>query len=609
MSTPIALSLAFVASGAPFNGDTPERRALGGSETACVQMARALAARGHQVRVYCRCSRPGSYRGVDYFHLNDLVSHAGSERWDVVVISRDLALLDLPLQAGLRVLWNHDLLEEPGELAQRLDRVDLCLVLSQYHARRFTARLPECAPFQAVTRNGLDLELISQAAQGAMPTPGRLAYVSRPERGLKLLLEEIWPALRARRPDLELNICGYQVDRSLLEPRLRAEYAAIDALVDTSPGVRALGSLAKGDYYRFLATCQALIYPCTFPEISCLSVLEAQALGRPVITSDSYALSESVLAPEFRVPGRPGSPEYVHDFIARALELLEPGGPAAALAAEAARRIHHTYGWSAVAAQWEELFQERLEPRRRGDPDALAAGLVLGGDRGAAELLLGRVLYAPSEGAAPPDPHEDALLEHLRSRAAELLADDRLPRRVGVWAADRGRTVAALAQDLAQDLAQNLAQNLAGVEVCDLDYTDPGPGELGLVLIRDRLERERDPARLLEQAQALAAPNGWLLICAASGAWPLVAPGHAGRWHDLGRREIQALLPGRRLETEFIPYGLVGAGAERFHAGRLLAAVPAGGPPPGRLDPEAPLRRTRPAPPVVLEEVRRAGLI
>jgi glycosyltransferase involved in cell wall biosynthesis len=593
------LHMAFLAAGAPFNGDTPERRALGGSETACVQMARAMATRGHRVRVYCRCSRPGRYHGVQYFDSRDLVSHAGSERWDVVVISRDMGLLDLPIQAGLRVLWNHDLLEEPGELARRLPLLDICLVLSRYHAARFTARLPQCAGHLAVTRNGLDLEFMRRAAQGVKPVAGRMAYVSRPERGLKLLLEEIWPVLRERRPDLELNICGYQVDRSLLEPRLEAEYQQIDDLIASTPGVRALGSLAKGEYYGFLASCQALLYPCTFPEISCLAVLEAQALGRPVITSHGYALSESVLTPGFLVPGRPDSPEYCQRFAELALEQLDPASRAEALAADAARRVHEHYGWDSVAAEWEELFVSRLARRGQEDPAALAAGLVLSGDRSAAEHLLGRALQAPQEGAAPPDPKEELLVERLCAEAARLLAHGSLPRRVGVLAGDQGRTAAAL------------AAGLAGVEVRDMDYPESRKADrgFGVVLIRDRLERERDPERLLDRAGSLAAPGGWLLICAATGAWPLVAPGHAGRWHDLGRRELTALLPGRRLEMDFIPYGLVGAGAERYFAGRLLAAVPAGGPPPGRLDADAPLRRVRPAPPALLEEVRRAGLI
>ena len=590
------LHIALLTDGEPFHGSSPEEQALGGSETACVQMARALSARGHRVQVFCRCPRPGLCQGVVYRDRRDLVQAAGEERFDVLVVSRFFAALDLPLQAGLKVLWNHDILDTPLALAQRLDRLDLCLVLSRFHAQDYAGKLPELAGRLVGTRNGLDLALLDRASAGVRRDSHLVTYVSRPERGLRLLLEHVWPRLRQAFPDLTLALCGYGVEHTPLPAPVRREHAVIANLIQHTPGVKLLGPLAKREYYRHLAGCGLLLYPCVFPEISCISALEAQALGTPLVTSDAFALNETVAQPRFLVPGLPGSAEYLEAFSQRALELLQNPQEAQALALPAQASIRARHDWAAIAVEWEELFLERLGARTLAQAPALAASLLLSGARGAAEALLARPLAMPAEGPAPADPDEAGLLTTLAETLRGVCGSLGQQGPVGVISADQGRTAAALGGRLP-------------LEVRELDDEDPPQPQCLAVLVRDRLERSADPGQLLRQAQAWCRPGGYLLLCVASGAWPLLMPGHLARLHDLGREEILRLLPGRPVCLSFLPRGLVSQGVERFHAGRWLALAPAQGPPPGELDPQAALRRARPAPPELLAEVKRAGLI
>lgn len=211
---PTPLHIAFITDGEPFHGASPEERARGGSETALVQAARALARAGHRVQIYCRCPQPGLYGGVTYHDRKSLVRACPEERWDVVVVSRHFVALDLPLQAGLKVLWNHDILGKPQPLAQRIDQI------------------------------GLDLELLDQANQGVARVPGRVTYVSRPERGLKILLKYIWPELHRRLPGLSLDICGYQMLDTPHEEGWQQKFEEVQRLIAESPNVRVLGALA-----------------------------------------------------------------------------------------------------------------------------------------------------------------------------------------------------------------------------------------------------------------------------------------------------------------------------------------------------------------------------
>ncbi len=592
-----SLHIAFITDGEPFHGASPEERALGGSETALVQAARALARAGHGVQVFCRCPQPGLYSGVIYHDRKDLVRACPEERWDVAVVSRHFVALDLPLQAGLKVLWNHDLLVKPEPLARRLEQLDLALVLSRFHAADYQGGLPALAPKLALTRNGLDLDFLEQASQGVARKPGRVTYVSRPERGLKILLKHIWPELRRRLPGLSLDICGYQMIDTPAQAGWQRENREIQDLIAASPGVRVLGGLAKRAYYAHLASCQCLLYPCAFPEISCLAALEAQALGTPLLTSDSFALSESVQLPEFLVAGRPGSPEYNRAYIERAVELLSDSPRALGLAARARQMVRQRYSWDLIVAEWTEMFLQAMGRRAAAQTPALAASLLLNGDLAVAEGLLQRPLAPPDEGPPPEDPDEAGLLQAMASLAWRALSGQGHAARVGVLSADHGRTARALAGLLAT----------TPVEEVSLDH--PEPRGYSLVVARDRLERAGDPAALLASLQDLCLPGGHLLLCVASGAWPLVGPGHLDRRHDLGREEIAALLPGRRVETHFLGRGMVNLGSARYLAGRWLALTPAQGPGLGRLDQKASLRRARPAPPGLVEEVRRAGLL
>ena len=362
--------MGFYTSGPPFAGDSLDRgESLGGSETAFIQMTQALARRGHQVWAFNNCPRPGRHGGVGYHHFPEALAVLAREKFDIFVVSRYAAFFNLPLTSGLKVLWNHDILDKPRELKLVHDEIDLFLVLSLFHRDNFLTRLPQLDDRLVVTRNGLDLDFLDQAAEAAEaaawpPDPGRLIYASRPERGLKLLLEDIWPRLHQWNPDLRLQVCGYQLPEGP-PPHLAPLYQEVDRLLAVTPGVIDLGPLGKADYYRHLSRSALMLYPSVFPEISCLAVLEAQALGVPPLTSDAFALAESVPVPELRVGGRPGSLEYVRAYVERAMSLLSRPQELARLGRESRALVRARYAWDQVAAEWERLFDLNLRAKNR----------------------------------------------------------------------------------------------------------------------------------------------------------------------------------------------------------------------------------------------------
>ncbi len=343
--------------GLSFDGATPFEGSLGGSESAVVFMARELARRGHGVRVFCPCPRPGEYDTVAYRDLADFPQFVEEGACDVFICCRHLRGLTAPVQSKVNVLWNHDTVtkEAAQYVMSLMYKVDRLLVLSEFHRQQFMRHLDVPEDRYLVTRNGVDLALVDEAIAGVARDLNRVIYTSRPERGLEALLE-MWPAIKARRPELKLAVAHYAnpgADRQM------ADY--LDALRQTAaalPDVELLGALSKRDLYRELAGSALVVYPCAFPEVSCISALEAAACGTPMVTSRYCALKESVADGEtgVLVPGDPRSEEYAAAFASAVVGLLADGERYRAMSAAARRRVEERYQWSAIAEEWEGEF-------------------------------------------------------------------------------------------------------------------------------------------------------------------------------------------------------------------------------------------------------------
>lgn len=363
-----SLRIGFYTAGAPFEGDALERGALGGSETAFIQITRALARRGHHVSAFNSCRRAGGYCGVTYYPFNASLPLLAREQFDVFVVSRYCAFFNLPFKSDLKILWNHDTLDNPKELRAVHDEIDLFLVLSNFHRDNFLLRMPQIDDRMVVTRNGLDFDLLDRSSSD-VKDPNKVIYASRPERGLKNLLEDIWPRLHRAFPDVQLHICGYDVKLDKIPPELSELYSRVKYLLANTPGLVLLGSLGKSEYYRHLSESSMMLYPSVFPEVSCIAALEAQALGVPVLTSDAFALSETVVAPQTKIGGRPGSGQYVNDYVERAMELLANRPLLEKIGESSKEKIRARHSWDKIAAEWERMFS--LSLKARGNQDFL----------------------------------------------------------------------------------------------------------------------------------------------------------------------------------------------------------------------------------------------
>lgn len=331
-----------------------------------MSMARALTHRGHRVRVASGRDTADRVAGVDYLPNADLAARLRDQPCDLFLSCRHHQILNQPIAARMVGLWYHDHVDAygPDDLLRARSRASFSLFLSRFHLESFERRIRGLAPYAEVTSNGVDFEAVDAVRAGASAAPPLLfAYASRPERGLDYLLREVWPGIRARYPQAELLISTYDAPRPRTSALAR-HYALCDHLTQVTPGVVVLGSLTRREFWRRLVECRALLYPTSFPEVSCMVALEAQALGVPVVTTDAFGLTETVACRDTRLSGRWGSREYRQAFLDVVGRLVDE--PAFFVTTQECGRRHvrpETHSWDAIAASWETMVEDRFARR------------------------------------------------------------------------------------------------------------------------------------------------------------------------------------------------------------------------------------------------------
>jgi len=397
------MTWAFLIDSVPFTpaviaGET----SLGGSESACLGLARALTARGHSVHVFATQLEDGlaghvDQGGVIWHPLADFSPMNQFLEWDVVCALRMFAGFGAaPIYARLRLLWNQDLLV-PGAMQAGVMSVawaiDHCCYVSAYHRAQWDALQPELAPLGWVTRNGFDPRDLPAFAVTKDPT--RIIHTSRPERGLGPLLQ-MWPALKAQRPHATLQICRY----SSMYDRGPGSWSDVCAEWDQRVqqvnaevgGITYLGELTKPQLYQAISEAAVLWYPgvATFAETNCISALEAEACLTPFVGSYRGALPET--SPTgILIRGDAARDDSYHQASVQAVIDLMDGCAKASFDYRKRQkdgRAHaKTATYAVLAAEWEAQVETWFKARYDGHTIGVLRQLLHEDDHAAAKIV------------------------------------------------------------------------------------------------------------------------------------------------------------------------------------------------------------------------------
>ena len=370
---------------------------LGGSESACLGLARALKARGHDVTI-AATRMDDDVPEIDHAGVRWLPSETLHQAQklidpDVFVALRQPHVFGQQIQARYRMLWNQDMLV--GEQAKHYTMAhawayDEIAYVSEYHRKQWEGVCKEIAPLGWVTKNGFDPAMVPT---DVVRVPHRIIHISRPERAMTPLLA-MWPELKRRVPDAELHICRYQSMYDGEGSNVKAMVEAYDrqiAQVNAEVGgIVQLGQLNKRDLYRAIASASVMWYPgvVDFAETSCIAAIEAQACGTPLVLSYKGALPETAPSASF-VMGDAMSTEYQEKSISAVERVLTTPG-AFQIIAQQGRNHVQSYAYDAIAAEWESHIWAKFDARASKNPERVVDALLHEDDHVAALALTTR---------------------------------------------------------------------------------------------------------------------------------------------------------------------------------------------------------------------------
>lgn len=271
-------NIAIVSTGLPFNGNSLSTGSLGGSETGIVYLAREFVKAGHTVSVFSSCGpqAEGVFDGVIYFDISKWEPLGTFLNLDVLIVNRASQYLSQKCKAKAIYFYCQDATPENDQVHNQLWQTDRVVLLSPYHREIWESVEPRYGDHILEARNGVDLELIDKARKSVCKRSAvddskvNFIYASRPERGLKPLLE-MWPLILQRIPKAFLTITTYN-SQAIQVPE-NIQNIANWCYQTASQYPDSIKVLAKGlkkfDLYRLYLGCKALLYPCSFPEVSC----------------------------------------------------------------------------------------------------------------------------------------------------------------------------------------------------------------------------------------------------------------------------------------------------------------------------------------------------
>ena len=268
-----------------------QKKGLGGSETAFVQMAQELSRLGKRVVCFCSVPERKIYDAVEYIPVVEFFLFNHLKRVKNFVSSRFAYPFQVKVNAEKTFLWLHDMDGVVDETSPfDWGRIDHCLALSDYQIDHLVRQKNYPKEKFLKVKNGFFADLFVAPSSETTRIRHSLIYFSRPSRGLAQAIE-VLRSLRQKNPDAQLYVCSYTVKENIQDdPDMQYLMS-----LKNEPGVKVLGSLNKSELAQLLMQMELCLYPNTSHlETFCIVAIEAMAAGVPVISSDRGALPETV---------------------------------------------------------------------------------------------------------------------------------------------------------------------------------------------------------------------------------------------------------------------------------------------------------------------------
>ena len=274
-----------------FDGHMPASFALGGAEKAFASLAAALAARGHEVTVFNRCSHSMEIDGARWRTWDSL----RPVETDALIAYRRPSLLTQVRKAARRVLWLSgppDVLAKPAIDKALKEQAPSVVFIGPTQAARWRGpRLP-----WAVVPPGVNDAYLSAGGRLGSGGPPVAITTTHPAHGLEWLLD-LWVArIHPRCPTAELHIYSAILSRPDLGRDLPEEFRPLRAKAEAAAAQGVSIREPMGDVVMSMAyrAARVHLYPGHRDDMACWTLSETQACGVPAVARPAGAVHERI---------------------------------------------------------------------------------------------------------------------------------------------------------------------------------------------------------------------------------------------------------------------------------------------------------------------------
>ncbi|EKD42416.1 MAG: glycosyl transferase group 1 [uncultured bacterium] len=331
-------------------------KAVGGSETAFVMMAHELARLGHKVSCFCNTPNAGVFDGVAYYPVQQFFLYAKEHKIPNLICSRFIYPLEKGFSGEKNYVWLHELVmfASADDISAVDPLVTKYICLSDYHVKMIKNRYQLADQKFIKTRNGFieaDFRFSNKRQNKS------IIYFSRPERGLKMVLE-MFEKIKSLWPDAVLHVCHYTQASALTEDESLKPF--LKSL--SKEGIVFHGGLNKKELAELLSRTEIGLYPNILDvETSCIAAIECMAAGCVMISSDRGALPETIANRETGIIVEYGEGDVfleqrLFEAVKNCFENADELERLSKKAIEYAQKIHP---WSKIAAEWGDIIEKK----------------------------------------------------------------------------------------------------------------------------------------------------------------------------------------------------------------------------------------------------------
>jgi len=345
----------------PIYGGMINDTGVGGVETTYLELSEELTKSGKNVFLFCNTNEPHIYKGVYYIPFTQI-----DDYWklnpDIIITSRWFDPFYVESSAK-KIIWFQDaFFGLPEGKPDLFSKADLVICSSSWHKNYICERLGRSIKPEKlkVVPLGIRKSLFGQIVDR---NPNKVIYSSNPDRGLEHLID-MWDEITERIPNIQLTVTyGWEglktwSGNSEWHDSIKRLQNKCFEKKDQHKNIIFTGRITKLKLAMEMLSSSLLVYPNNFWETFCLTALESQAAGTPMITTNIGALQTVVNNDwNYLIDGSPRSESYQRTFIDKLVELMNDNQKRKIWSEENRKKIYSLdCDWKDISGKWVELM-------------------------------------------------------------------------------------------------------------------------------------------------------------------------------------------------------------------------------------------------------------